>query len=63
MTPAAENERTTPAMGPFASSILDEPNANGLPETADQRALSKSFTELLENEDDEAWMGMVDFGK
>ncbi|KAL8751246.1 MAG: hypothetical protein Q9199_006554 [Rusavskia elegans] len=63
ITPAAKNERTTPAMGSFASSIVDEPNADGLPETADHRAQSQSLTELLENEDDEAWMGMVDFGK
>lgn len=63
ITPAAKNERTTPAMGLFASSILGEPNADGLPETADHRAQSQSMTELLENEDDEAWMGMVDFGK
>ncbi|KAI4262616.1 MAG: hypothetical protein L6R42_002209 [Xanthoria sp. 1 TBL-2021] len=63
ITPAAKNERTTPAMESFASSILDEPNVDGLPETADHRAQSQSYTELLENENDEAWMGMVDFGR
>ncbi|KAI4260998.1 MAG: hypothetical protein L6R42_003794 [Xanthoria sp. 1 TBL-2021] len=62
ITPAAKNERIT-AMGSFASSILDEPIADGLPETADHRAQSQSMTELLKNEDDEAWMGMVDFSK
>ncbi|CAO1603839.1 hypothetical protein XANCAGTX0491_007417 [Xanthoria calcicola] len=56
MTRGAEMESGTPGIGSFATSILDEPKREG---TTGHTALSTSFTELLENEDDGAWMGMV----
>ncbi|KAI4088889.1 MAG: hypothetical protein LQ339_008638 [Xanthoria mediterranea] len=60
VTRGAEMESGTPAMGSFAPSILDEPKREG---TTDHTAMSTSFTELLENEDDGAWMGMVGFAR
>ncbi|KAI4220280.1 MAG: hypothetical protein LQ349_008132 [Xanthoria aureola] len=60
MTRGAEMESGTPGIGSFATSILDEPKRESATEHA---ALSTSFTELLENEDDGAWMGMAGFAR
>ncbi|KAI4222857.1 MAG: hypothetical protein L6R36_005840, partial [Xanthoria steineri] len=60
VTRGAEIERSTPGMGSLAPSILDEPKREG---TTEHAALSTSFTELLENEDEGTWMDMVGFAR